>query len=70
MGSEMEEIRIQASKFKNALAEIDKLTLSEAQELSKGGAFGHVLGWSLYHRPRAESVELFRRVMEIYRGDL
>jgi fructose-bisphosphate aldolase, class I len=42
--------------------------LNEIKEIHAGGGFGSIMGRNAFQRPKKESVELLRQVMEIYRG--
>ncbi|MBX7231648.1 MAG: class I fructose-bisphosphate aldolase [Bdellovibrionales bacterium] len=42
--------------------------LEEVSELALGGSFGSIMGRNAFQRPKAEAIELLRRVMDIYVG--
>ena len=40
--------------------------LREVAEIAAGGGFGSIMGRNAFQRPRAEAIELLRRVMDLY----
>jgi class I fructose-bisphosphate aldolase len=42
--------------------------LTEIRGLRDGGAFGSIMGRNAFQRPRDESIQLLRQVMDIYTG--
>lgn len=43
--------------------------LAEVKELALGGAFGSIMGRNAFQRPKAESIQLLKQVMDIFVGE-
>jgi class I fructose-bisphosphate aldolase len=42
--------------------------IDEVREINAGGGFGSILGRNAFQRPRAEGIDLLRRVIGVYRS--
>jgi class I fructose-bisphosphate aldolase len=42
--------------------------LAEVQQLAQGGAFGSIMGRNAFQRPKAEGIDLLKKVQDTFAG--
>jgi len=52
--------------FSGGAAKSTDEVLEEIRDIAKGGGFGSIVGRNAFQRPKAESVELLHKIMDIY----
>ena len=56
--------------FSGGAREEDKVVFDEVRAIRDGGGFGSIIGRNSFQRPRAESLEFLKTIMNIYTGKL
>lgn len=54
--------------FSGGAAKGTEEVLEEIRELNAGGAFGSIVGRNAFQRPRAEGIDLLKKIIAIYKG--
>jgi len=56
--------------FSGGAREEDKVVFDEVRAIRDGGGFGSIIGRNSFQRPRAESLEFLKTIMNLYAGKL
>ncbi|MCA9244579.1 MAG: class I fructose-bisphosphate aldolase [Phycisphaerales bacterium] len=55
--------------FSGGATKGEDAVFDDARAIRDGGGFGSIIGRNAFQRPRAQAVDLLKRIMAIYRGD-